>query len=63
MNRPPHGGVFQVSPMEGIAFETPFSLSCSGWSDEIEDLPLSYGFRYKAGDAEEVWYIYTTQPL
>jgi len=40
VNSPPSTGAFLVSPMEGVALTTEFSLSCEAWVDEAEDLPL-----------------------
>ena len=38
VNSPPSTGSFLVSPTEGVALTTSFSLSCEAWVDE--DIPL-----------------------
>lgn len=35
-----------VNPSEGVTLETSFYMSTSLWSDDVEDLPLRYGFYY-----------------
>lgn len=42
VNEPPTGGSCTVSPTDGIAFTTTFSVTCSGFTDEHN--PLSYRF-------------------
>ena len=42
VNAPPHGGSITVSPLSGIAGVTRFTILAAGWSDEADDLPLSY---------------------
>ena len=39
---PPQGGTCTVIPLFGIALETEFTISCSGWQDE--NLPLKYAY-------------------
>ena len=40
-------GVLEVSPTNGTALDTKFSLSApEGWSDDSDDLPLKYRFGY-----------------
>jgi hypothetical protein len=53
VNKAPVGGSFVVSPTTGVAFDTTFSLSCSKWVDDIEDLPLQYSYNIgKAGNMQ-----------
>ena len=52
VNKAPVGGSFMVSPTTGVAFDTKFTLSCSKWVDDIEDLPLQYS--YHIGKAENM---------
>lgn len=40
VNRPPSGGTLQVSPKRGLAMETQFQISFSGFFDT--DYPISY---------------------
>jgi len=52
----PKGGSFEVTPLQGIAFDTVFNLTCSGWnSAELEDLPLRYGFRFERAHSSTAW--------
>ena len=44
VNSPPVQGKFQVSPVEGDALVTDFSLEASGWQDE--DLPVTIVFGF-----------------
>ena len=46
-NSPPIGGRTSVSPIAGSALATDFSMSTSGWSDDLSDYPLSYSFSYQ----------------
>ena len=53
VNTPPEGGSLTVSPETGVALETLFHLTASGWSDDQE--PLHYSFAYKVvGSDEEI---------
>eukprot|EP00741_Cyanophora_paradoxa_P011504 tig00020557_g11114.t1 len=40
LNAPPTGGTCEVSPANGTALETEFTVSCRGWADA--ELPLTY---------------------
>ena len=42
MNEAPRNGVLVVTPTEGEALTTLFSLRTSGWLDDPEDIPLQY---------------------
>eukprot|EP00466_Bigelowiella_natans_P009521 jgi/Bigna1/141133/aug1.60_g15841 len=44
-NAPPSAGSCSSSPASGVAFETEFILSCEGYVDDAEDLPLRYKFQ------------------
>jgi hypothetical protein len=48
-NSAPYGGSMTVSPLEGFALVTPYTLSTTDWVDF--DLPLSYQFQYQVSDA------------
>lgn len=54
VNSPPRGGFFMVSPVNGTALETTFAMSASLWSDDVEDLPISYTFRAMNGFGDHV---------
>lgn len=45
-NTSPKSGSFVVSPDSGDALSTVFSFLSSGWTDDVEDLPLQYLFSY-----------------
>ena len=45
-NGPPFSGAFVVSPPEGQAMTTRFTLNAPFWVDDISDYPISYTFRY-----------------
>ncbi|KAK3270448.1 hypothetical protein CYMTET_21151 [Cymbomonas tetramitiformis] len=45
VNSPPRTGRLEVSPAEGAALQTIFTLNASGWVDE--DLPLAAAFSYR----------------
>ena len=47
VNVPPSGGSFSVAPPRGEALVTPFRFLALGWTDEPQDLPLSYRFAYQ----------------
>jgi hypothetical protein len=44
VNAAPANGACSSSPESGTALVTSFNLACSGFSDDPEDLPLSYSF-------------------
>ncbi|KAE9249549.1 hypothetical protein PF004_g3339 [Phytophthora fragariae] len=44
VNSPPSSGTFTVSPSSGYAMQDLFTLTCSLWSDDKDDYPLSYAF-------------------
>ena len=35
VNEPPHGGTCQVSPNEGVALTTEFTVECSSWTSSV----------------------------
>ena len=43
-NAPPQSGIVVVSPVNGTAFVTDFSILSKNWVDN--DLPLQYTFKY-----------------
>ena len=49
VNSPPSSGMFGVSPGNGVDLQTEFALVCSSWVDDVDDLPLKYGFRSAPG--------------
>jgi hypothetical protein len=42
VNSAPYGGMVTVAPQSGIALNTSFAVASSGWTDDVNDLPLSY---------------------
>ncbi|RLN10635.1 hypothetical protein BBJ28_00005567, partial [Nothophytophthora sp. Chile5] len=44
VNSPPSSGTFTVTPQSGYAMQDVFTLSCSQWSDDVNDFPLTYSF-------------------
>ncbi|GMF20989.1 unnamed protein product [Phytophthora lilii] len=44
VNSPPTSGLLTVSPSSGYAMQDLFTLTCSLWSDDVDDYPLSYAF-------------------
>lgn len=44
VNSPPTSGTFTVSPSSGYAMQDSFTLTCSLWSDDKDDYPLSYSY-------------------
>jgi hypothetical protein len=44
VNSPPASGTFAVSPRTGYAMQDAFTLTCSLWSDDVDDYPLTYSF-------------------
>ncbi|KAG7384504.1 hypothetical protein PHYPSEUDO_002556 [Phytophthora pseudosyringae] len=44
VNAPPTSGTFVVSPQSGYAMQDAFTLTCSLWSDDVDDYPLAYSF-------------------
>ena len=52
VNAAPTGGSLTVTPSEGSALSTTFSLITFGWSDDIEDLPLTYEFFFQLQPAQ-----------
>jgi len=49
MDRPPTGGVFEVSPTTGTSLDTTFKLSAVNWQADSDTLPITYGFEYLQG--------------
>jgi hypothetical protein len=60
VNSPPLGGVVEVNNGQdgdegsavGVALDTMFKITASGWVDDVLDLPLTYSFYYVVGDVE-----------
>ena len=50
-NAPPSGGYLAVSPSNGMALETPFLVTSSGWTTDVDSYPLSYSFAYSLSDS------------
>jgi len=50
INKPPIGGVFDITPATGIALQDTFKFSASSWTDAAEDFPLSYAISYYTDD-------------
>ena len=49
MNKPPSGGTMSISPESGVAMQTKFTISFSGFSDT--DAPITYQIMvYLSGD-------------
>jgi hypothetical protein len=43
VNSIPYNGSCTVSPLQGVAIQTSFTFTCSGWLDDAGNLPLTYG--------------------
>jgi len=54
-NVPPSGGGCSAHPSVGIAAMDVFSLACSSWTDEAEDLPLLYSWNMVPNNAQWNW--------
>ncbi|CAM9335877.1 unnamed protein product, partial [Ectocarpus fasciculatus] len=54
INRPPYGGILDVYPNSGQAFDTVFFLQTHSWKADPENYPLTYGFRYHTDDAQRI---------
>jgi len=50
MNTAPYGGTLSVSPKGGFAMTSFYTLSAFSWTDDIEDFPLQYVFKYYTVD-------------
>merc|ERR1719248_281942 len=46
-NGPPTSGTFAVAPYRGTALETEFEFLLDGWSDDVDDYPLTYTYGYR----------------
>jgi len=46
-NGPPTSGTFAVSPYRGTALTTEFEFLLDGWSDDVDDYPLTYTYSYR----------------
>lgn len=49
VNAAPTGGHVDASPRAGIAAVDTFYLESLGWTDDVEDLPLTFSFSYING--------------
>lgn len=43
-NAAPTGGYVEATPRTGVAALDTFNLESLGWSDDVDDLPLTYSF-------------------
>eukprot|EP01033_Poteriospumella_lacustris_P011065 gene11065-7872_t len=59
MNSPPFGGSLSVSPSEGNAMTTVFSLVAADWTDSASDYPLYYAFFYFVSANADVMVVQT----
>ena len=50
VNAPPTSGHVTVTPTSGTALTTQFSFNAPQWTDDSDDLPLSYTFAYIVAD-------------
>ena len=50
-NAAPSGGRFLIDRTQGEALTSNFTLTALGWSDDAEDMPLTYSFAATAGNA------------
>ena len=66
MNAPPSSGTIAVTVRGGepigIVLQDPYDLACSGWVDDIADLPLLYSFYYAIVGAATEYQIVTNTP-
>ncbi|KAJ8612814.1 hypothetical protein CTAYLR_002026 [Chrysophaeum taylorii] len=53
-NKAPVPGILEVDPSEGTVLATSFTLCAKFWSDDVDDLPLVYAFRYIGSSGETV---------
>lgn len=49
INAPPFAGYVDVTPKTGVASQTTYELTASDWTDDPDDLPLTYIFGYVSG--------------
>ena len=70
VNSPPVGGYTAVVPPKGYGLLTSFSMSTTGWTDDIADYPLQYNFAYQLSPLKGALTLsvisplpYTTSPL
>lgn len=47
INEPPTSGYIDISPRSGLAALTEFTVSALLWTDDVDDMPLSYQFAYE----------------
>ena len=50
---PPRGGWADVSPATGVALSTDFVLSATGWTADVDELPLTYSCSYRVEGATD----------
>lgn len=50
-NAPPSGGYLASSPDVGLALETAFMITSSGWTTGVDSYPLSFSFSYSLSDS------------
>ena len=46
VNAPPSSGTLTIQPTTGVVLKTGYGYACSGWVDDVADLPLLYSFFY-----------------
>ena len=63
VNSAPWGGELLVSPHQGLALNTSFSLTQLGWDDMLEDLPLSFSFAYRIQSGAQLQTLSELQPV
>ncbi|CAM9119623.1 unnamed protein product, partial [Laminaria digitata] len=50
VNSPPYGGRVAASPKAGTAALNAFVLEALDWTDDADDLPLTFSFSYYNGE-------------
>jgi hypothetical protein len=54
INSQPSGGRLLIQPLSGIALTTIFEISTFSWTDDADDMPLSYTLSYYVSDQMEL---------
>ena len=52
VNSPPAGGRVTTFPKKGSALATDFTMTATGWSDDLSDYPLSFLFAYQIAKSD-----------
>lgn len=55
VNSPPYGGHVAASPAAGTAALDAFVLEALDWTDDADDLPLTFSFSYFNGKVSVEW--------